>query len=289
MDVQTLAPLAAWRQAVHVADLFFQVRKAQEIKPLPVRAHLARGCVAGARSLKSVFSLNLGVVCMSTFVSAPSPASVCIGPSPATADAVLQDTLRWLERAVIGLNLCPFAKAVHVKGQIHCVVSSATEPEALLQELERELAALVDAAPEVRDTTLLVAPTFLPDFLDFNAFLPRANKLLRKLKLQGELQIASFHPQFQFAGTSADDVTNCTNRAPYPTLHLLREASIDRAVEVFPDAEDIFERNMHLLEDLGMKGWRALDVGAHSQGAVSADADANTQPATLPASENKTA
>ena len=205
---------------------------------------------------------------MSTFVSAPLPASVCNGPSPASADAVLQDTVRWLERAVIGLNLCPFAKAVHVKGQIHYVVSSATEPDALLQDLERELKALVETAPEVRDTTLLVAPGFLPDFLDFNGFLARTDKLLRKLKLQGEVQIASFHPQFQFAGTSADDVTNCTNRAPYPTLHLLREASIDRAVEVFPEAEDIFERNMHVLEDLGMKGWRALGVGAHSHAAV---------------------
>ena len=224
---------------------------------------------------------------MSTFVQAPLPASICNGPSTAFADAVLQDTVRWLERAVIGLNLCPFAKGVHAKGQIHYVVSSATEPEALLQELERELKALVQTAPEVRDTTLLIAPACLPDFLNFNDFLGRTNKLLRKLKLQGELQIASFHPQFQFAGTSADDVSNCTNRAPYPTLHLLREASIDRAVEVFPEAEDIFERNMHVLEDLGLKGWRALDVGAHSHGAVAVGAD--TQPATETAQEDKTA
>ena len=202
--------------------------------------------------------------------SSAAPLSTAVRPGNAHADAaVLQDTVRWLERAVIGLNLCPFAKGVHAKGQIHCAVSSATDPEALLQELERELKSLVATAPEVRDTTLLVAPGFLPDFLDFNGVLACTDKLLRKLKLQGEVQIASFHPQFQFAGTSADDVTNCTNRAPYPTLHLLREASIDRAVEVFPEAEDIFERNMHVLEDLGMKGWRALDVGAHSHGVVS--------------------
>ena len=202
--------------------------------------------------------------------SSAAPLSTAVRPGDVPADAaVLQDTVRWLERAVIGLNLCPFAKGVHAKGQIHCAVSSATDPEALLQELEHELKALVATAPEVRDTTLLVAPGFLPDFLDFNGFLACTDKLLRKLKLQGEVQIASFHPQFQFAGTSADDVTNCTNRAPYPTLHLLREASIDRAVEVFPEAEDIFERNMHVLEDLGMKGWRALDVGAHSHGVVS--------------------
>lgn len=204
---------------------------------------------------------------MSHSSAAPSSTADCPGNVPADA-AVLQDTVRWLERAVIGLNLCPFAKGVHAKRQIHYAVSNATDRDALLQELEHELKALVQAAPEVRDTTLLIAPAFLPDFLDFNGFLARTDKLLRKLKLQGEVQIASFHPQFQFAGTSADDVTNCTNRAPYPTLHLLREASIDRAVEVFPEAQDIFERNMHVLEDLGMKGWRALDVGAHRHGAV---------------------
>ena len=152
-----------------------------------------------------------------------------------------------------------------------------------------ELTALVETAPEVRDTTLLVAPSFLPDFLDFNGFLARTDKLLRKLKLQGEVQIASFHPQFQFAGTSADDVTNCTNRAPYPTLHLLREASIDRAVEVFPEAEDIFERNMHVLEDLGMKGWRALDVGAHSSGSGAEAGNGDGEPASAAMEEDKTA
>ena len=222
--------------------------------------------------------------------SAPQPAAVRNGNAP--ADAVLQDTVRWLERAVIGLNLCPFAKGVHAKGQIHYAVSGATDPEKLLLELEHELKALVETAPEVRDTTLLVAPSFMPDFLDFNGFLARTDKLLRKLKLQGEVQIASFHPQFQFAGTAADDVTNCTNRAPYPTLHLLREVSIDRAVQVFPEAQDIFERNMHVLEDLGMKGWRALDVGAHSGGSGSgakAGDVIDAEPAPAAVEEDKTA
>ena len=223
--------------------------------------------------------------------SLPVPSSAATGSTGSTGSkgdafanangAVLQDTVRWLERAVIGLNLCPFAKGVHAKGQIHCAVSSATDPEQLLQELESELKALVEATPEERDTTLLIAPVCLPDFLDFNGFLARTDKLLRKLKLQGELQIASFHPQFQFAGTSTDDVTNCTNRAPYPTLHLLREASIDRAVEVFPEAKDIFERNMQVLEDLGMQGWRALDVGAHRPEAVTEDEEAAGAPLPL--------
>ncbi|MDP1656088.1 MAG: DUF1415 domain-containing protein [Hylemonella sp.] len=175
---------------------------------------------------------------------------------------VVQDMRAWLERAVIGLNLCPFAKSVHVKGQVHYVVSLATEPRALREELVRELTALHATDPELRDTTLLMAPLCLQDFLDFNDFLGEADAALNELGLEGDLQIASFHPQFQFAGTSPDDITNYTNRAPYPTLHLLREASIDRAVQVFPEAEMIFEKNMQTLEQLGHAGWAALKVGA---------------------------
>lgn len=178
------------------------------------------------------------------------------------SDTVLQDTVRWLERAVIDLNLCPFAKGVHTKGQIHYAISRATDAEALAHDLARELEALAESAPEQRDTTLLVAPDCLHDFLDFNDFLAVADALLESLDLGGMLQIASFHPQFQFAGTAVDDVTNCTNRSPYPTLHLIREASIDRAVAVFPEAEMIFERNIEVLEKLGLDGWNALDVGA---------------------------
>ena len=173
----------------------------------------------------------------------------------------MKDMVRWLERAVIGLNLCPFAKGVHAKGQIHYVVSAATGAEALAQDLRRELADLAAAPAEVRDTTLLMAPDCLQEFLEFNDFLGVAEDVLEELDLDGTLQIASFHPQFQFAGTDAGDVTNCTNRAPYPTLHLLREDSIDRAVQAYPDAEAIYERNMEVLEQLGMPGWQALDVG----------------------------
>lgn len=190
-----------------------------------------------------------------------SPYMFSESPLPDAA-IVWQDTVRWLERAVIGLNLCPFAKGVHGKGQIHYVVSSATEGAQLLQELGDELKALAEISPEERDTTLLMAPACFPDFLDFNDFLELADQLLNALDLEGILQIASFHPAFQFGGTTVDDVTNCTNRAPYPTLHLLREDSIDRAVAAFPEAETIYERNMQVLEEMGAEGWQALDVGA---------------------------
>lgn len=182
--------------------------------------------------------------------------------SPDGGRPIVRDTVQWLERAVIGLNLCPFAKGVHVKGQIHYAVSSATDAPQLLSDLRVELLALAEIASEIRDTTLLIVPTpLLADFLDFNDFLGEAEGLLEELALEGVLQIASFHPQFQFAGTDVDDVTNCTNRSPYPTLHLLREESIDRAVEVFPEAETIYERNIEVLERLGMEGWGALQVG----------------------------
>ncbi len=173
---------------------------------------------------------------------------------------VESETRHWLERAVIGLNLCPFAKGVLVKNQIHFSVSRATDTETLLIDLERELVQLAGMSAEVRDTTLLMIPGCMQDFLDFNDFSVLADRLLSSLRLDGELQIASFHPDFQFAGTEQDDVTNCTNRAPYPTLHLLRESSIDRAVQAFPQAEMIFEENMKTLESLGFEGWQALGM-----------------------------
>jgi hypothetical protein len=171
-----------------------------------------------------------------------------------------QDTRVWLERAVIGLNLCPFAKGVHVKGQIHYSVSQATNSQALLKDLMRELKDLVELDPAVRDTTLLMAPLCMQDFLDFNDFLGDADQVLAEMDLDGIIQIASFHPQFQFAGTDANDISNYTNRAPYPTLHLLREDSIERAVEVFPEAEAIFGKNMETLAQLGHSGWAKLGV-----------------------------
>ena len=178
-----------------------------------------------------------------------------------TDEQIKHDMRRWLERAVIGLNLCPFAKGVHVKGQIHYHVSRATEAQAIRAELVTQLQDLAASDPAQRDTTLLMVPDGLADFLDFNDFLAEAEQVLDELELDGVLQIASFHPDFQFAGTRADDITNATNRAPYPTLHLLREDSIDRAVQAFPEAESIFEQNMQTLENLGHAGWAALGVG----------------------------
>lgn len=175
-------------------------------------------------------------------------------------EQMLSLTVRWLERAVIGLNLCPFAKSVHVKGQIHYRLSHATQKQELLQVLQEELQALQATDPAVRDTTLLILPDCFPDFLDFNDFLQDADDVLYTVGLDGTLQIASFHPRFQFAGTTEDDITNFTNRAPFPVLHLIREASIARAVEAFPDAEMIYEKNMRTLEDLGRAGWKELGL-----------------------------
>ena len=174
------------------------------------------------------------------------------------AGLVIAATRRWLERAVIGLNLCPFAKAVHVKQLIRYVVSAAQTPDALLDDLEKELAFLHEADPERIDTTLLIVPQQFDEFLDFFFFLNEAEALLKRMQLDGELQIASFHPQFEFAGNDPDDIANHTNRSPYPTLHLLREASLDRAVAAFPDAADIYERNIETLEKLGHAGWEKL-------------------------------
>ena len=170
----------------------------------------------------------------------------------------IEETTAWLEKAVIGLNLCPFAKAVHSKGQIRWVLADATEPLALLGLLVQELQFLAATDPEAIATTLIVHPHALHDFLDFNDFLGVAEDALAELGLDGVLQIASFHPQFQFAGTDIDDITNATNRSPHPTLHLLREDSVERAVAAFPEAEAIFERNVETMERLGVEGWRAL-------------------------------
>ena len=167
-------------------------------------------------------------------------------------------TQAWLERAVIGLNLCPFAKSVHLKQQIRYVLSAATDAEALLAELLRELNFLAEADPEQVETTLLIHPGVLGDFLDFNDFLDVADAAVAELGLDGEIQVASFHPDYQFSGTEPDDIENFSNRAPYPTLHLLREASVEKAVASFPDAANIYERNIETLQKLGHDGWRAL-------------------------------
>ena len=167
-------------------------------------------------------------------------------------------TRQWLERAVIGLNLCPFAKAVHVKQQVRFVLSDASTPEALLEQLAEELLLLRDTPADEVDTTLLVHPDVLQDFLDYNDFLDNADAAVEALDLGGILQVASFHPAYQFAGTAPQDISNYTNRAPYPTLHLLREDSVSRAVAAFPEADSIVDRNIETLDRLGIEGWEKL-------------------------------
>lgn len=166
----------------------------------------------------------------------------------------LELTRAWVEDVVIGLNLCPFARAVQVRGQIRYRLSVVETRRELLDELRRELLELVASDPAEVDTTLLVHPRVLTDFYDYNDFLSDADDLLLELGLEGELQLASFHPDYCFADSAPDDVANYTNRSPYPMLHLLREASVSRAVDAFPDTAHIYERNIGTL--------RALDAEA---------------------------
>jgi hypothetical protein len=184
--------------------------------------------------------------------------------SPAQRASIQGETQDWLEKAVIGLNLCPFAKSVHVNQRLRYVVSGATTPEALLKELAHELLGLMRADPDEVETTLVIHPLVLGDFLDFNDFLGAADALVEDLALDGILQIASFHPDYQFGGTSVDDISNFTNRSPYPTLHLLREASIERATETMADTDAIYEANLLTLEKLGLEGWLALGLKTRS-------------------------
>ena len=192
-------------------------------------------------------------------------------PSPAShadSDALPEDapyidaTTRWLERAVIGLNLCPFARAPHIQGRIRYAVSHARDTDALLDDLCGELQSLAAADPADCETALLIHPHVLGDFLDYNDFLDSADAAVETLRLDGVLQVASFHPHYQFADSAPDDIENASNRSPYPTLHLLREASVERAADALTDPDEIYRRNIETLRKLGSAGWRALDVGA---------------------------
>ncbi len=181
-----------------------------------------------------------------------------------TVRDIADATVQWLDKAVIGLNLCPFAKSVRVKDQIRFAISNAETEEELRTDLIAEMLALHHASPEYLDTTLLIHPWVLNDFLAYNEFLDIADATLVELGLAGEIQIASFHPQYQFADTEPDDISNFTNRSPYPILHLLRESSIDQAVAAFPDAEKIFGRNIETMRRLGLSGWAGLGMSAPS-------------------------
>ncbi|MFM6985926.1 MAG: DUF1415 domain-containing protein [Hydrogenophaga sp.] len=174
-------------------------------------------------------------------------------------DTVLADTRRWIEKAVIGLNLCPFARAVYVKNQVRIVVSRARHLDAFLDELDRELDLLQNTPAEELDTTLLVHPTLFPDFEVFNDFMNVVDEVVAEHALEGVIQVASFHPDFRFEGEPEGDMSHFTNRAPYPVLHLLREDSVERAVDsAGGDAQAIVERNIETLRGLGPEGWKAL-------------------------------
>ena len=177
-----------------------------------------------------------------------------------TTSPALTQTRAWVDRAVIGLNLCPFAKAPQVKGLVRYVESEANDPAGLLADLVAELQHLANEPADQVETTLLVHPQVLTDFEDFNDFLGAAEDAVAELDLEGVIQVASFHPDYCFADAMSDDITNATNRSPFPTLHLIREDSIDRAVAAFPEAETIFEANMATMEKLGPTGWAALQA-----------------------------
>src|SRR5882672_4141792 len=181
-------------------------------------------------------------------------------PEADSADQVIAVTRDWLRTAVIGLGLCPFAERAHSRDRIRYRVSAQRSTAGLVDDLAEELRCLHDADAELWETTLLIHPHVLNDFGDYNEFLDEADATVAALGLEGELQVASFHPAYRFADTHADDVTNCTNRSPYPTLHLLREASVTRAVETYPGVHEIGERNVAKLTALGAAGWRQLWV-----------------------------
>jgi len=223
---------------------------------------------------KKAQSLGYGI----NEVSAALPANSSETPSEhmnntdsPTADEVIATTRNWLERAVIGLNLCPFAKGVHVKKQVRYVVSKATDSDALLADLELELQYLAQVSPEETDTTLLIHPHVLKDFDDFTDFLDLVDVVIRLQGFSGTLQVANFHPDYCFADAETEALGNFTNRSPYPTLHLIREASLDRAIRAFPEAATIYERNIETMERLGLEGWRALDVDAPQTAEESSD------------------
>jgi len=183
----------------------------------------------------------------------PSP-----GDAPASDETIIAQTRAWIEKAVIGLDLCPFAQAVHMSDRIRYRVSDAQSNQALLEHLRAELRALQDADPQIVETVLLIHPQVLSDFYEYNAFLDEAEEAVDELDLTGVLQVASFHPHYQFADTAPDDIENYTNRSPYPMLHLLRESSIERAVAAMADPAQIYEKNIETLRSLGHEGWRRL-------------------------------
>lgn len=173
-------------------------------------------------------------------------------------EEIIAATRRWVDRAVIGLNLCPFAKAVQVKNQIRYCVSRAQSIAELSVDLIQELRYLAITEPSVTETTLLLHPAVLQDFMDYNDYLNVVEQIIEDEALTGIVQVASFHPDYQFADAAADDRSNFSNRSPYPCLHLLREDSISSAIANFPDPESIYERNIRVLRALSPDAFRQI-------------------------------
>jgi hypothetical protein len=173
-------------------------------------------------------------------------------------DPFIAETQEWVQRVVVGLNLCPFAAAAVLKNQIRYTICDATDPDQLLEVLRQELQHLASKPPEELETTLIIHPHVLQEFADYNQFLAEAEEAVEMLGYSGTLQVASFHPAYQFADTEPDDITNATNQSPYPTLHILREESIERGLENFPNPSAIYEANKATLGKLGHQGWSLL-------------------------------
>lgn len=173
-------------------------------------------------------------------------------------DEIIAATRRWLERAVIGLNLCPFADSAYRGKRVRFRVSEQRSAAGLLEDLRDELNLLQSIDASQCETTLLIHPWALNDFIEYNEFLDVCDAAVADLGLEGELQVASFHPQYQFADTQPEDIDNYTNRSPYPMLHLLRESSVERAVAAVEDTDQIYLRNIRTLRQLGHAGWQAL-------------------------------
>ena len=174
-----------------------------------------------------------------------------------TPETVIARTRCWIERTVIAFNLCPFARKPYSGEQVRYVVSDATDPEQLLADLQQELEHLRATDPKVLETTVLIHPWVLQDFLDYNDFLDVVDALLAQ-GYEDEFQVASLHPDYQFAGTEADDAENYTNRSPYPVLHLLRVEGVAKVISGYPRPEAIPERNIAQMENLGTEHMRAI-------------------------------
>lgn len=173
-----------------------------------------------------------------------------VQPSTVEQEHIISQVQSWLAEVVIGLNLCPFAARPTKAGQVRFVVSEARDEESLLQDLQSELERLETTAPSTLETTLLIIPHMLRDFMDYNLYLNWVDQLIARRGWEGEFQVASFHPDYQFEGTDAEDAENLTNRSPYPILHLLREQSLENMLARYPDSDQIPENNIQRMTRL---------------------------------------